>query len=126
MIALREYGHNIHAYSCFIPTPKEHFEPLLWLALLSPVPRRPWIHQPQFRLIDELWAEEIPEHFANRMLPEEFGAKLIMMKAEEEKRLQESMTNIYTYTRQALTATSIPTSAHIQMKFIIKIEMVGF
>ena len=54
------------------------------------VPRRPWIHQPQFRLIDDLLAEEIPEQFSKRMLPEEFGAKLIVLE-EEEKRLRDSI-----------------------------------
>eukprot|EP00942_MAST-04A_sp_MAST-4A-sp1_P007757 g7757.t1 len=58
------------------------------------VPRRPWIHQPQFRLIDNLLAEEIPEQFAKRMLPEEYGAKLIMLKEAEEKRHRDSMTKM--------------------------------
>ena len=58
------------------------------------VPRRPWIHQPQFRLIDNLLAEEIPEQFAKRMLPEEYGAKLIMLKEVEEKRHRDSMTKM--------------------------------
>ena len=35
-------------------------------------------------------AEEIPEQFAKRMLPEEFGAKLIVLQ-EEEKRLRDNI-----------------------------------
>ena len=35
------------------------------------VPRRPWVFCPAFKAIDDILNETIPEHFKNRMLPEE-------------------------------------------------------
>tara|TARA_B110000208_G_C11648880_1_gene387274 strand:- start:205 stop:849 length:645 start_codon:yes stop_codon:yes gene_type:complete len=41
------------------------------------VPRRPWVHQPEYRKVDNLLQEVIPELFKNRMLPTDFGAHAI-------------------------------------------------
>lgn len=41
------------------------------------LPRRPWMHQPRYKEVDSLLQEVIPEQYARRMLPEEFGARLV-------------------------------------------------
>ena len=38
------------------------------------VPRRPWVHQPKYKVVDNLLMEVIPNEFSQRMLPSEFGA----------------------------------------------------
>ncbi len=45
------------------------------------VPRRPWVHQPQFAKIDALLQETIPAHFARRVLPEAFGLRVHQKRA---------------------------------------------
>jgi len=35
--------------------------------------RRPWVHQPSYKVIDELLTRIIPDEFKNRMLPSEFS-----------------------------------------------------
>merc|ERR1712187_978804 len=35
--------------------------------------RRPWVHQPSYKVIDELLKRIIPDEFKNRMLPSEFS-----------------------------------------------------
>lgn len=37
------------------------------------MPRRPWVHQPQYKVIDEVLKRTIPSQVGKRMLPEEFG-----------------------------------------------------
>jgi len=41
------------------------------------IPRRPWTNQPGYATVDNLLKRIIPEHFAKRMLAEEFGAAII-------------------------------------------------
>ena len=43
-----------------------------------PVPRRPWVHQPKYKVIDQLLKDTIPEQFKCRKIPEEFGAEIIL------------------------------------------------
>ena len=43
-------------------------------------PRRPWIHQSNYNQIDQILERAIPEHFKNRMLPEDMGAAMAMRK----------------------------------------------
>jgi len=45
--------------------------------------RRPWVHQPEYKAIDELLNRIIPEHFAKRMLPEEFRIAMAEHYAED-------------------------------------------
>jgi len=57
-----------------------------------PVGRRPWVHQKEWRVVDDLLARVLPDPFKGRKLPEEFGAAMaqdatdkISAKAAKEK-----------------------------------------
>jgi hypothetical protein len=37
--------------------------------------RRPWVHQPQYKTIDRILEDTMPDTFRRRMLPEEMGVR---------------------------------------------------
>jgi len=53
------------------------------------LPRRPWVHQPSYKVIDELLNRTIPEEFKKRMLPTDFSIAHMKSQAASEDQNRE-------------------------------------